>query len=165
MRVGRTMRSRLLALTVIACAASLGAVPAQASAGTKAIGIDVSRFQGVIDWNAVAGSGIRFAFVQASRGSGLDCKVKPDQCGADPYFATNRLSAKAVGIRVGAYHRAFAAGGTIAAARADALAEADLFIAQVASLQAGELIPVIDVETPVSGKTAAALPARGRGWG
>jgi GH25 family lysozyme M1 (1,4-beta-N-acetylmuramidase) len=131
------MRSRLLALIVIACAAPLCALPAQASAGTKAIGIDVSRFQGVIDWNAVAGSGIRFAFVQASRGSGLDCTVRPDQCGADPFFATNRVSAKSAGIRVGAYHRAFAAGGTVAGARADALAEADLFIAQVASLERG----------------------------
>src|ERR687898_180086 len=146
------MRFRPLALTVIVVAATLCAGPSQASAGTKAIGIDVSRFQGVIDWNAVAGSGIRFAFVQASRGSGLDCKVKPDQCGADPYFATNRLSAKAAGIRVGAYHRAFAAGGTIAAARADALAEADLFIAQVASLQAGGVVPVVDAPKTLTGK-------------
>jgi GH25 family lysozyme M1 (1,4-beta-N-acetylmuramidase) len=158
------MRFRLLALTAIIVAATECAGPPQANAGTKAIGIDVSRFQGVIDWNAVAGSGIRFAFVQASRGNGLDCTVRPDQCGVDPYFATNRLSAKAAGIRVGAYHRAFAAGGTIAAARADALAEADLFIAQVASLQAGELIPVIDVETPFTGMTAATLRTWVRVW-
>ena len=50
------MRFRLLALTVIVVAATQSAVSPQASAGTKAIGIDVSRFQGVIDWNAVAGS-------------------------------------------------------------------------------------------------------------
>jgi lysozyme len=158
------MRFRPLALSVVIIAVSLCAGPPQASAGTRAIGIDVSRFQGVINWNAVAGSGIRFAFVQASRGSGLDCTVKPNQCGPDPYFATNRLSAKAVGIRVGAYHRAFATGRTIAAARADALAEADLFIAQVASLQAGELIPVIDIERPFSGMTAATLRTWIRVW-
>jgi lysozyme len=158
------MQFRLLALTVIIVAATQCTLPPQAGAGTKAKGIDVSRFQAVIDWNAVAGSGIRFAFVQASRGSGLDCAVRPDQCGADPYFATNRLSAKAAGIRVGAYHRAFAAGRTIAAARADALVEADLFIAQVASLQAGELIPVIDVETPFRGMTAATLRTWIRVW-
>ncbi len=147
-----------------ACAVLLCAASGPASAGTKARGIDVSRFQGAIDWASVAGSGIRFAYLQASRGSGLDCTVRPDQCGADPYFPANRLSAKAVGIRVGAYHRAFAAGGTIADARADALAEADLFIPQVASLQAGELIPVIDVETPFSGMTPATLRTWVRVW-
>ena len=68
--------------------------PAAAKRGTKAIGIDVSRFQGAIDWPSVAGAGVRFAFVQASRGSGVDCTVKPAQCGADPYFATNRVAAE-----------------------------------------------------------------------
>jgi GH25 family lysozyme M1 (1,4-beta-N-acetylmuramidase) len=132
-------------------------LPAQAGAGTRAIGIDVSRFQRTIDWTGVAGAGVRFAFVQASRGSGADCSVKPTECGADPYFATNRSAAAAVGIRVGAYHRAFAAGGTVADARADALAESDIFLATVGTLQPGELIPALDVESPFSGTTASTL--------
>jgi GH25 family lysozyme M1 (1,4-beta-N-acetylmuramidase) len=136
---------------------SLAAGAAPAHAGTKARGIDVSRFQGVIDWPSVAGSGIRFAFVQASRGSGTDCTVKPAQCGPDPYFATNRVAAESAGIRVGAYHRAFASGGTAADARTDALAESDIFIAQVGSLNSGELIPVLDVETPFTGMTSSTL--------
>jgi GH25 family lysozyme M1 (1,4-beta-N-acetylmuramidase) len=158
----RGPKAKLIA--VIAACTVLVLVPAQAGAGTKATGIDVSRFQGAIDWTSVAGAGIRFAFVQASRGSGLDCTVKPEQCGADPYFVANRGSAKAVGIRVGAYHRGFASGGTPAEARADALAEADLYIAQVVALQAGELIPVIDVETPFSGMTAGTLRTWVRVW-
>jgi lysozyme len=157
-------RRRQVIAAVIALSMALAVAPSQAGAGTKAMGIDVSRFQGAIDWASVAGSGIRFAFVQASRGSGLDCTVKPDQCGADPYFAANRLAAKAVGIRVGAYHRAFASGGTDAAARADALAEADLFIAQVASLQQGELIPVLDAESPFTGMTSTTLRTWIRVW-
>jgi GH25 family lysozyme M1 (1,4-beta-N-acetylmuramidase) len=140
-------------------AALLCLAPASASAGTKAIGIDVSRFQGAIDWPAVAGSGIRFAFVQASRGSGADCTVKPGQCGADPYFAANRLAAETAGIRVGAYHRAFASGGTVADARADAIAECDVFLSAVGSLKSGELVPVIDVETPFTGMTSTSLRA------
>src|SRR5262245_3012941 len=162
---GNVMRrlSQLVALAA-ACAVALCAAPLQASAGTKAVGIDVSRFQGAIDWTAVAGTGVRFAFVQASRGSGADCAVKPDQCGADPYFVTNRASAPAAGIRVGAYHRGFASGGTPALARADALVEADLFIAQVGSLQVGELIPVLDVETPFIGMTSASLRTWIRAW-
>jgi GH25 family lysozyme M1 (1,4-beta-N-acetylmuramidase) len=139
-----------------------GATPA--SAGTKAIGIDVSRFQGAIDWPSVAASGIRFAFVQASRGSGADCTVKPAQCGPDPYFALNRVAAEGSGIRVGAYHRAFASGGTVADARADALAEADVFLAQVETLGSGELVPVIDVETPFTGMTATTLRTWVRVW-
>jgi GH25 family lysozyme M1 (1,4-beta-N-acetylmuramidase) len=147
---------RVLLLASLICLGLLaGAAPAHA--GTKALGIDVSRFQGAIDWPTVAGSGIRFAFVQASRGSGTDCAVKPDQCGPDPYFAANRLAAASAGIRVGPYHRGFAGGGTAAAARADALVEANIFIAGVGTLQPGELIPVLDVETPFTGMTSSTL--------
>jgi lysozyme len=152
-------------LAALAAALALMAAAAgPASAGTKAIGVDVSRFQGSIDWPSVAGSGIRFAFVQASRGSGADCTVKPAQCGPDPFFATNRGAAEASGIRVGAYHRAFAAGATLAEARADAIAESDVFLAQVGSLQRGELVPVIDVEAPFTGMTATSLRAWVRVW-
>jgi GH25 family lysozyme M1 (1,4-beta-N-acetylmuramidase) len=154
MSKARRMRRILLALSLLALGLAWAA-PAQA--GTKAMGIDVSRFQGTIDWPSVAGSGIRFAFIQGSRGSGADCTVKPGQCGPDPYFATNRLAAESAGIRVGAYHRAFASGGTPADARADALAEANIFIAQVGSLQSGELIPVLDAESPFTGMTSTSL--------
>ena len=143
---------------------ALAIVPAPAVAGTRAVGIDVSRFQRTIDWPSVAGAGIRFAFVQASRGNGADCLTRPTECGADPYFATNRVAAKSVGVRVGAYHRAFASGGTPEAARADAVTEADLFIASVGALESGELIPVIDVETPFSGMTASTLRTWVRVW-
>jgi GH25 family lysozyme M1 (1,4-beta-N-acetylmuramidase) len=140
----------VLAATMVVAAES-------ASAGTRAPGIDVSRFQGTIDWPTVAASGIRFAFVQASRGSGTDCTVKPQQCGPDPNFAANRLAAEAAGIRVGAYHRGFASGSTDTDARADALMEADIFIAQVGQLNAGELLPVLDVESPFTGMSSTSL--------
>lgn len=145
----------ILVTALVALGLATGAGPAQA--GTKAIGIDVSRFQGPIDWPTVAGSGIRFAFVQASRGSGADCTVRPGQCGPDPYFAANRVAAEGSGIRVGAYHRAFASGATAGDARLDALAEANILIAAVGSLQRGELIPVLDAETPFTGMTSSSL--------
>jgi GH25 family lysozyme M1 (1,4-beta-N-acetylmuramidase) len=157
------IRKATVALAAL-CLAVAGLAPASASAGTKAMGIDVSRFQGPIDWPTVATTGIRFAFVQASRGSGADCTVKPGQCGADPMFATNRVAAEANGIRVGAYHRAFAAGGTPEDARADAVAESDVFLGAVGSLQSGELVPVLDVETPFSGMTATTLRTWIRVW-
>jgi GH25 family lysozyme M1 (1,4-beta-N-acetylmuramidase) len=156
--------SRTSFVVALAASFALALVPAGAGAGTRAAGIDVSRFQKTIDWPSVAGTGIRFAFVQASRGSGTDCTVKPQQCGADPYFATNRIAAESTGIRVGAYHRAFASGGTTSEARADALAEANLFLAAVGTLQSGELIPVLDVETPFTGMTPTTLRTWIRVW-
>ena len=48
-------------------------------------------------------------------------------------------------------------GGTSADARADALVEANVFIATVGSLQPGELIPVLDAESPFTGMTSTSL--------
>jgi GH25 family lysozyme M1 (1,4-beta-N-acetylmuramidase) len=124
----------------------------------------VSRFNGAIDWPLVAGSGVRFAFVQGSRGAGTDCTVKPDNCGPDPLYATNYAGAKAAGIRVGAYHRAFATGATRAEARADAAAEANVFITAVGTLQSGDLLPALDVETPFTGLNASRLRTWIRVW-
>jgi lysozyme len=148
-----------LALLLALCAA-FAAIAAPASGGTKAPGIDVSRFQGTIDWPTVAGSGIRFAFVQASRGNGTDCAVRPEHCGPDPFYSINYANAKAVGIRVGPYHRAFASGATLAEARADAVSEADVYLATVGTLVPGDLLPALDVETPFTGLT----PKRLRTW-
>jgi len=155
----RPRRTSIALPAALICAVALGGFSQTSAAGTRALGIDVSRFQKTIDWPSVAGAGVRFAFVQASRGSGADCTVKPEQCGADPYFAANRLAAETAGIRVGAYHRAFASGGTVADARADAIAESDVFLGAVGTLQAGELVPVIDVETPFTGMTSTTLRA------
>jgi GH25 family lysozyme M1 (1,4-beta-N-acetylmuramidase) len=145
------------------CAACL-AVSASTAQAAPRIGIDVSRFQGTIDWTQVPSSGVTFAIAQASRGSGTDCLVVPTSCGADPYFAANRINAPAAGVRVGAYHRAFASGSTLAEARADAIAEANVFIAAVGTLNAGELIPALDVETPFTGLNPKRLSAWVRTW-
>jgi GH25 family lysozyme M1 (1,4-beta-N-acetylmuramidase) len=154
---------RRAGLLATLCVVALAWAPATASAG-RAQGIDISRFQGTIDWAQVAGAGIDFAFVQASRGSGLDCTVASTSCGGDPYFAVNRSSAAANGIRVGPYHRAFATGSTLAEARADAAAEAAVFLAGVGSLNSGELVPVLDVETPFTGLNPKRLTAWIRTW-
>ena len=62
-------------------------------------GIDVSKYQGTIDWQRVAAEGIRFAFVRigwAGYEGGIDE-------GADPYFDANMKGALAAGLAVGAY--------------------------------------------------------------
>jgi lysozyme len=57
-------------------------------------GVDVSHHQGVVDWKAVAGDGVAFAYVKASEGRDH----------RDDLFTGNRAAARAAGLRVGAYH-------------------------------------------------------------
>ena len=57
-------------------------------------GIDVSHYQGAVDWERVSTDDIRFAYIKASEGGDW----------RDPFYATNMDGAQANGIRVGAYH-------------------------------------------------------------
>ncbi len=155
-------RGTTLIVAAALCAAALGA--GAAPAGAARLGVDVSRFNGTIDWTAARQAGVRFAFVQASRGTGLDCDVKPDSCGADPLYAANYAAARAAGIRVGPYHRAFIDPETPAQTRTDAMTEANVFLASVGTLQPGDLRPVIDFETPFDGASAANLRVWLRTW-
>lgn len=73
-----------------------------------AVGIDVSKYQGTIDWNQVRNSGISFAIL----------KVYSSYSGEDPSFAANVTGANAAGLRVGAYVYSYAT--TVEAAVAEA---------------------------------------------
>lgn len=67
------------------------------SAGTK-VGIDVSKWNGEIDWDKVKAAGVEFAIVRAGyRGSKTGSLVE------DPYFKANMRGAAASGIPVGVY--------------------------------------------------------------
>jgi lysozyme len=132
-------------LTMVVLVCLLALAPA---AGAETRGIDVSRFQGGIDWPAVGETKIKFAFVQASRGSGSDCLVAAEDCGPDPYYEINHEAAETERIKVGAYHRAFASGNTRKAARQDARVEARVFSRAVGRLDHRDLVPVLDLETP-----------------
>lgn len=57
-------------------------------------GLDVSNHQGVIDWEAVSGDEIDFAFIKASEGGDF----------VDQSFEQNWIGAKDAGLDVGAYH-------------------------------------------------------------
>ena len=62
-------------------------------------GIDVSKFQGKIDWNLVAQDGVEFAFIRVgNRGWGSSGKLMEDD-----YFDTNMQEALKAGIKVGVY--------------------------------------------------------------
>lgn len=57
-------------------------------------GIDVSHHQGEIDWAAVAGDGVGFAFIKATEGGDF----------VDPRFAKNWTASAKAGVPRGAYH-------------------------------------------------------------
>lgn len=130
----------------------------------RLLGIDVSRLERRIGWSGVADSGVEFAIVQASRGSGDDCAVRPKRCGADPFYLRNYTRARAAGIRVGPYHRAFTGGDGSRAVERDALEEARVFLGRVEALRAGDLLPALDVEPPFGGLSAGELRLWVRTW-
>lgn len=77
----------------------ISAIPAaHTEAAVVAQGIDVSKWQGVINWAAVAQSGVSFAFI----------RVGNTKKGIDDTFYYNMLSAQAVGIKTGVYIYSYA---------------------------------------------------------
>ena len=65
------------------------------------IGIEISPWQGEVDWNQVKETGILYAILRSSFGS-------PDPSQVDNEFENNYKGAKAAGIPVGAYHYGYA---------------------------------------------------------
>ncbi len=113
--------------------------------GSTVKGIDISKWQGNVDWNAVAADGVEFAFVRVSHGINT----------FDQYFDQNWANARAAGLRVGVYQY-FEPGQ-------DASDQADLLLEHMGALQPGDLPPVIDVESH-GGLSAATVAARVTEW-
>ena len=126
-------RGSIALLAALTVAVALAA-PARAAA-TQAKGIDVSVWNGQIDWIRVASGGYGFVFGKATEGVTL----------IDPTYSINRAGTEAFGLRFGAYHFARPAGTSTATILASGIAQADHFV-DVAQPQAGELPPVLDLE-------------------
>lgn len=91
------------------------------------IGVDVSSYQGDIDWEILSSQDISFAFIKATEGSSY----------VDPYFENNWENAADTDLRIGAYHFfSFESSGET---------QADLFCSTVTPVD-NMLPPVIDVE-------------------
>jgi hypothetical protein len=97
-------------------------------ADSSARGIDVSHYQGTVDWQGVRMAGIQFAFAKATEGVTW----------TDPEFGTNWPGMRAAGLLRGAYH--------FFEPNDDAGQQAAFFL-QTVQLEAGDLPPVLDVET------------------
>ncbi len=110
----------------------------QAGQTGNAQGIDVSRYQGTIDWKRVKAAGKSFAFAKASQGVTY----------RDPTFSSNIQGARAAGVLVGAYHF------LTATSSATAQAEAAHFVSVMQSIGTMDLPPVMDYENNPSNLTA-----------
>lgn len=62
--------------------------------GDNVLGMDVSKWQGTMNFETARDAGAKFVFIKASEASGY----------RDPQFITNCTKAKAAGLLVGAYH-------------------------------------------------------------
>lgn len=97
------------------------------AAGYPVRGVDVSSYQGVIDWETLSAQDISFAFIKATEGSSF----------VDDYFAYNYSEARKTGLRVGAYH--------FFSYDSEGNTQAEHFIETVEKTE-GMLPPVIDLE-------------------
>ena len=96
-----------------------------------AVGIDVSHYQGAVDWTAVAAAGASFGYLKATEGTGF----------VDPMFAANYTGSAGAGLVRGAYHFALPD-------RSSGAAQATYFLAHGGGWTADgdTLPPVIDIE-------------------
>jgi len=93
---GAVLSAFLLAATILFALVRSGTIlPNNPSKDQYPVrGVDVSRYQGQIDWDTLASSGISFAFIKATEGSSH----------VDPCFRYNYEEARKTGLRTGAYH-------------------------------------------------------------
>ena len=98
LRLFKKTLALMLAVTVVAAIPGQTAHARVTSAGSIAKGIDVSRYQGMINWSQVAASGVKFAFIRIGNTVG----------GLDPMFINNIQQAQANGIKVGVYLYSYA---------------------------------------------------------
>ena len=115
------------------------------SEGSTVRGIDVSKWQGTIDWDRVATQNVKYAFIRVSDGLRF----------VDQRFERNWSETKRVGIRRGAYQFFRPA--------LDPIAQAELFLQKLPRLEPGDLPPVLDVEA-TDGISASTIRARTRRW-
>ena len=94
---------------------------------SQVIGIDISKYQGTVDFDKLKAAGISYIFIRATEGITY----------RDPYFKSNFNAAQAAGLIVGAYH--------FYETNDDPTLQLENFT-NVATLKPGNLPPVVDIE-------------------
>ncbi len=113
---------------------------------SNATGIDISHFQGTVDWAKVKSAGSAFAFTKATEGLNT----------VDAMFSTNWPAMKEAGLLRGAYHFFHAS--------EDATDQANHFM-QIVQLEPGDLPPVLDLESGgLDGQSGSTLVEGAATW-
>jgi GH25 family lysozyme M1 (1,4-beta-N-acetylmuramidase) len=115
------------------------------AAGPIVKGIDVSYYEASVDWPAVHAAGVDFTFIRATDGLQY----------IDPTFPGYWDGAKSAGVIRGAYQFFRPA--------EDPVAQADLLLSKIGTIEPGDLPPVIDVEVS-GGLTTAQVAAAVHAW-
>ena len=120
----------LMAILMAVGMLAAGSVHAQ----VRTRGIDVSKYQGTINWTKVAkDSTIRFVYVKATEGTSIQ----------DPMYRTNITKAKKAGLLVGSYH--------LYSSKTTAYQQMGN-IRSVIKKNEQDLVPVLDIEGHHSGR-------------
>lgn len=137
----------MIATATLAALVALISVPPDdpCSPERRLPGIDVSSYQGTVDWKRVKAAGVVFAFARVS--DGLEV--------VDARFAENFTEMKRAGVRRGAYQ--------YFRASVDPQAQADLIVTTVRRLGLPDLPLVADVET-ADGMPTEVLRERLQRW-
>jgi len=91
-------------------------------------GIDVSHFNGDVDWSKVAGDDVKFAYAKATEGLTF----------VDPKFSENWKNISAANIKAGAYH--------FYVPTDDPVKQANFFIEKVGEIKSTDMPPMLDIE-------------------
>lgn len=102
--------------------------------------IDVSRYQGLIDWAQVAAAGYKGAMLRAVS-TNRKLSKRADGLYIDPTFETNYRNARAAGLDVGVYYYTYAT--------SEAMADAEIALLRQAVYGKELTLPVaVDLESP-----------------
>ena len=115
------------------------------ASGPTVEGIDVSVYQGTINWTSVKNAGKYFAFARVSNGTSI----------IDSTFNQNWNGMKSAGVYRGAYQ--FFRPGQ------DVTAQANLMLSKIGTMANGDLPPVIDVEV-TDGVSGSVIVERVKTW-
>src|SRR5579862_2953973 len=140
------LSSKLAACTVLFVLISAPAAFAAkvCPAGPTVSGVDVSHYQGIVEWGQVQASGRAFAFAYVSSG------LLPD-----PTFSVNYAAIKAAGMIRGAIQ--------FFQPSQDPIAQANLVLANIGTSGPGDLPPALDVEV-AEGLSPALLAGAIQTW-
>lgn len=125
-------------------------------------GLDVSSYQGVVNWPSVVAMGCRFAFIKCSEGNkgrdpifdiptfNVDRRRAANVSGRDPQFDANVDGARAAGLRIAPYHFAYPLPDQVGNPLRSPANQAKFAFdcAEGLGSNDGELPPMLDLEWP-----------------